>query len=68
MTVESAGIDSIHLICPSGKKALSGGFTTDNSLVLLNGDSPYGETGRTIEVSNLDDTESAVWTPYVNCI
>jgi len=67
-TVASADIDSVILECPAGKKAISGGFSSPSALVLLNGDSPYTETTRKIEVTNLDDTASATWTPYMNCI
>jgi hypothetical protein len=59
---------SVTLTCPSGLRAAGGGFYTDNPLILLNGSSPTSVASWEIEVTNLDDTNSGLWTPYVSCL
>ncbi len=67
-TVRSTtGYDAITLTCPSGK-AISGGFSTDSALTVLNGSGPtVSGTGWVIEVSYLGST-SSLWQPDVVCM
>ena len=67
-TVAAGDIKSVTLTCPSGLKAAGGGFWADNELVLLNGSSPTGTTAWEIEVTNLDNTSSSSWRPYITCV
>ncbi len=63
----TTGYDAIILTCPSGK-AISGGFSTDSPLTVLNGSWPTASgTGWVIEVSYLGNT-SSLWQPEVVCM
>jgi hypothetical protein len=60
--------DGVEIICPGGRRAVTGGFVTDSALVFLNGSYP-GTTlsSWVIEVSYLG-TSGAAWLPVVTCV
>ena len=66
--IPAASVDSVTLICPSGKKAVAGGFITDSALVFLNGSfQGVSDNTWTVEVTNVGSS-GANWSGDASCV